>query len=87
MATRKIEQKGVKKVKINTAGKEKESHTVLLGASLTLKKLPASIIIKSKGVKLILGTPRDVRLHTEQKGLGWILNKFGTTLKRSSSTG
>jgi hypothetical protein len=63
-----IEHKGVKKVKVNTAGKEKECHTVLLGVTMTGKKLPAYIVIKSKGVKLILGTPRNVRVAYREKG-------------------
>lgn len=63
-----IGHKGDKKVKVNTAGKEKECHTVLLGVTLTGKKLPAYFIIKSKGVKIITGIPRNVRVAYREKG-------------------
>lgn len=63
-----IEQKGLKRVKVNSVGKQKEGHTILLGGTMTGRKLPALIIIKGKGVKLVKSVPRNVRIQYREEG-------------------
>lgn len=43
----------------------------MLGGTLTGKKLPAYVIIKSKGVKLLTGLARNVRVAYREKG-SWV---------------
>ena len=63
-----IEQKGLKRVKVNTTGKQKECHTVLLGGTLTGKKLPALIIIKGCGVKTLKNTSSNIVIRYREDG-------------------
>lgn len=63
-----IEQKGLKRVKANTVGKQKDCHTVLLGGTLTGKKLPAMIIIKGAGVKTLKTIPKNIVVRYREEG-------------------
>jgi len=50
-------------------GKDKENQTVLIGGSITGKKLPAFVIMKGKGKKrLKINTPENCVLHFRERG-------------------
>ena len=72
---RTIETKGKKRVKVNSVGKEKECHTVLLGGTMSGKKLRALMIFKGKGVRQIKSNHRNVKVAYREEN-SWMDRKI-----------